>query len=214
MSNFLTEADVERSLLEQFREIGYETAQGPEIAPGGERSERKTWGDVVLRDRLRAALVRINAHLPAGAVEEALRKMGRLESPSLVQNNRRFHQRVVEKVDVEVQLPARAGGGISYEKVSLVDFDDPEVNDFLAVSQFRVEENRKKRRLDVVVFVNGLPLAIFEIKNPADENATIRDAFQQLQTYKGEFQTLFSFNEIRVATAGLGARAGTLTADR
>ncbi len=213
MANFLTEADVERSLLEQFREIGYETAQGPEIAPGGERSERKAWGDVVLLDRLRAALVRINAHLPAGAVEEALRKMGRLESPSLVQNNRRFHQRLVEKVDVEVQLPARAGGGISYEKVALIDLDDPEVNNFLAVSQFRLEENRKKRRLDVVVFVNGLPLAIFEIKNPADENATIRDAFQQLQTYKGEFPTLFSFNEILVATDGLEARAGTLTAD-
>ncbi|HKI02983.1 MAG TPA: HsdR family type I site-specific deoxyribonuclease [Thermoanaerobaculia bacterium] len=213
MANFLTEADVERSLLEQFQELGYETASGPEIAPGGERSERKTWSDVVLRDRLRSALVRINAHLPAGAVEEALRKVGRLESPSLIQSNRRFHQSLVEKVDVEVQLPARAGGGISYEKVALIDFEDPESNDFLAVSQFRLEENRKKRRLDVVVFVNGLPLALFEIKNPADENATIRDAFKQLQTYKGEFPTLFSFNEILVATDGLEARAGTLTAD-
>ena len=213
MANFLTEADVEGSLLEQFRELGYDTASGPEIAPGGERSERKTWGDVVLRDRLRAALVRINAHLPAGAVEEALRKVGRLESPSLIQNNRRFHQSLVERVDVEVQLPARAGGGISYEKVALIDFEDPESNDFLAVSQFRLEENRKKRRLDVVVFVNGLPLAVFEIKNPADEKATIRDAFQQIQTYRGEFPTLFSFNEILVATDGLEARAGTLTAD-
>lgn len=213
MATFLTEADIERSLLEQLSEMGYETAQGPEIAPGGERSERRSWEDVVLRDRLRAALVRINAHLPAGAVEEALRKMGRMESPSLIQNNRRFHQRLVERVDVEVQRPARAGGGISNEQVTLVDFDDPEANDFLAVSQLRVEENRKKRRLDVVVFVNGLPLSIFEIKNPADENATIRDAFQQLQTYKGEFPTLFSFNEILVATDGLEARAGTLTAD-
>jgi hypothetical protein len=112
MATFLTEADVERSLLEQLSEMGYETAQGPEIAPGGERSERRSWEDVVLRDRLRAALVRINAHLPAGAVEEALRKAGRLESPSLIQNNRRFHQRLVERVDVEVQRPARAGGGI------------------------------------------------------------------------------------------------------
>jgi type I restriction enzyme R subunit len=213
MANFLTEADVEGSLLEQFRELGYDTASGPEIAPGGERSERKAWSDVVLRDRLRSALVRINAHLPAGAVEEALCKVGRLESPSLIQNNRRFHQSLVERVDVEVQLPARAGGGISYEKVALIDFEEPENNDFLAVSQSRLEENRRKRRLDVVVFVNGLPLALFEIKNPADENATIRDAFQQLQTYKGELPTLFSFNEILVATDGLEARAGTLTAD-
>jgi len=213
MATFLTEADIERSLLEQLSEMGYEMARGLEIAPGGERSERKSWADVVLRDRLRAALVRINAHLPAGAVEEALRKVGRLESPSLIQNNRRFHQRLVEKVDVEVQRPARAGGGISNEKIALIDFDNPGVNDFLVVSQLRVEENRKNRRLDVVVFVNGLPLAIFEIKNPADEKATIRDAFQQLQTYKGEFPTLFSFNEILVATDGLEARAGTLTAD-
>jgi type I restriction enzyme R subunit len=213
MANFLTEADVERSLLEQLQEMGYETVAGPEIAPGGERSERKSWGDVVLRDRLRSALVRINAHLPAGAVAEALRQVGRLESPSLIQNNRRFHQSLVERVDVEVQLPGRAGGGVSHEKVALIDFEDPESNDFLAVSQFRLEENRKKRRLDVVVFVNGLPLAVFEIKNPADETATIRDAFQQLQTYKGEFPTLFSFNEILVATDGLEARAGTLTAD-
>ncbi len=213
MANFLTEADVERSLLEQLQELGYETVTGPEIAPGGERSERRTWGDVVLRDRLRSALVRINAHLPAGAVEEALRQVGRLESPSLIQNNRRFHQSLVEKVDVELQLPAWAGGGVSYEKVTLIDFEDPESNDFLAVSQFRLEENRKKRRLDVVVFVNGLPLVVFEIKNPADENATIRDAFRQLQTYKSEFPTLFSFNEILVATDGLEARVGTLTAD-
>jgi len=213
MPNFLTEADVERSLLEQLAELGYETVQGAEIAPGGERSERRTWGDVVLKDRLRAALVRINAHLPAGAVEEALRQVGRLESPSLVQNNRRFHQRLVEKVDAEIQLPAKAGGGISYEKVVLVDFDDPAANNFLAVGQLRVEENRKKRRLDVVVFVNGLPLAIFEIKNPADEKVTIRKAFNQLQTYRDEFPTLFSFNEILVATDGLEARAGTLTAD-
>jgi type I restriction enzyme R subunit len=213
MANFLTEADIERSLLEQFEGLGYEAASGPAIAPGGDQSERKAWGDVVLRDRLRSALVEINAHLPAGAVEEALRQIGRLESPSLIQNNRRFHQRLVEGVDVEVQLPSRVGGGISYEKVALIDFEEPRNNDFLAVSQFRLEENRKMRRLDVVVFVNGLPLALFEIKNPADEKATTRDAFQQLQTYKGEFPTLFSFNEILVATDGLEARAGTLTAD-
>ncbi|HEV7509373.1 MAG TPA: type I restriction endonuclease subunit R [Thermoanaerobaculia bacterium] len=213
MANFLTEADVERSLLEQLQELGYETASGPEIAPGGERSERKMWSDVVLRDRLRSALVRINAHLPAGAVEEALRQVGRLESPSLIQNNRRFHQSLVERVDIEVQLPSRAGGGISYEKVALIDFEEPGNNDFLAVSQFRLEENRKLRRLDVVVFINGLPLGLFEIKNPADEKTTIFEAFKQLQTYRSEFPTLFSFNEILVATDGLEARAGTLTAD-
>jgi type I restriction enzyme R subunit len=213
MSDFLNEASVEQALLEQLGELGYETVSGPEIAPGGERPERKSWADVVLRDRLRSALVRINAHLPAGAVEEALRQVGRLESPSLVQNNRRFHQSLVEAVDVEVPLPARVGGGVTYEKVALIDFEDPGANDFLAVSQFRVEENRHKRRLDVVIFINGLPIALFEIKNPADETTTVYEAFKQLQTYKAEFPTLFSFNEILVATDGLEARTGTLTAD-
>lgn len=213
MVSFLDESDIEHSLLEQFREIGYETAPGAEISPGGERPERRSYGDVVLQDRLRAALVKINGHLPAGAVEEALRKVTRAEAPGLVESNRRFHKMLAEGVTVELQRPARAGGGISYETVQLVDFEHPEENDFLAVSQLRVTEGRKKRRLDVVVFVNGLPLAVFEIKNPADEKAKLKDAFNQLQTYKSEFPTLFGFNEVLVATDGLEARAGTLTAD-
>jgi type I restriction enzyme R subunit len=213
MTSFLTEADIERSLLEQLAEIGYDTATGAEISPGGEREERRSYGDVVLRERLRAALIRINAHLPAGAVEEALRRVERSEVPGLVESNRRFHRMLADGVKVEVQRPAHAGGGVSYETVALVDFERPEENDFLAVSQLRITEGKKKRRLDVVVFVNGLPLGLLEIKNPADENATLRDAFNQIQTYKAEFPTFFGFNEILVATDGLEARVGTLTAD-
>lgn len=213
MAGFLTEDDIERALVEQLAEIGYETAPGATISPGGERPERRSYGEVVLRERLRSALVKLNAHLPAGAVAEALRRVERSEVPGLVESNRRFHRMLVEGVTVDVQRPARAGGGISYETVALVDFDHPEENDFLAVSQFRVVEGRAKRRLDVVVFVNGLPLAVFEIKNPADEKTTVREAFNQLQTYKEEFPTLFGFNEVLVATDGLEARAGTLTAD-
>lgn len=197
---FFDESDIERSLLEQFRDIGYETATGAEISPDGERPERQSYGDVVLRERLRTALVKINAHLSAGAVEETLRKVERSEAPGLVESNRRFHKMLAEGVTVELQRPARAGGGISYETVQLVDFEHPEENDFLAVSQLRVTEGRKKRRLDVVVFVNGLPLAVFEIKNPVDEKATVKSAFDQLQTYKEEFPTLFGFNEVLVAT--------------
>jgi type I restriction enzyme, R subunit len=213
MAGFLTEDDIERALLEQLAEIGYETAPGAEVSPGGGRPERRSYGEVVLRERLRSALVKLNAHLPAGAVAEALRRVERSEVPGLVESNRRFHRMLAEGVGVEVQRPARAGGGISYETVALVDFDHPEENDFLAVSQFRVTEGRKTRRLDVVVFVNGLPLAVFEIKNPADEKTTVREAFNQLQTYKEEFLTLFGFNEVLVATDGMEARAGTLTAD-
>ncbi|HYG65930.1 MAG TPA: HsdR family type I site-specific deoxyribonuclease [Thermoanaerobaculia bacterium] len=213
MSGFLNESDIERSLLEQLAELGYDTATGAEISPGGPREERRSYGDVVLRERLRTALVRINAHLPAGAVEEALRRVERSEVPGLVASNRRFHLMLADGVKVEVPRPARAGGGFSYETVTLVDFERPEENDYLAVSQLRVVEGKRQRRLDVVVFVNGLPLALFEIKSPADENATVRDAFKQIQTYKTEFPTLFGFNEILVATDGMEARAGTLTAD-
>ena len=209
MTQFLTEADVERSLLDTFRDLGYETASGPEIAPGGDRPERESHEDVLLVDRLRSALARLNRDLPPEAIDEAIRKLTRAESPSLFENNRRFHRMLVEGVDVEVQKPGR----IAYEKARLVDFDDPRRNDYLAVNQLTVVENRKKRRLDTVVFVNGIPLALFEIKSPADQAATIDKGFNQLRTYRGELPTFFTFNEILVATDGLEARAGTLTSD-
>lgn len=209
MAQFLTEADVERSLLDTFRDLGYEIASGPDIAPGGDRPERQSHEDVLLLDRLRSALVRLNRDLPPEAIDEAVRKLTRAESPSLFENNRRFHRMLVEGVDVEVQKPGR----IAYEKARLIDFDDPRRNDWLVVNQLTVVENRKKRRLDMVVFVNGLPLALFEIKSPSDESATIEKGFRQLRTYKGELPTFFMFNEILVTTDGMEARAGTLTSD-
>jgi type I restriction enzyme, R subunit len=209
VAKFLTEADIEAGLLESFRELGYETVAGPEIAPGGERPERESYRDVVLVERLRSALYRLNRKLPGEAVEDAVRKVLRAESPSLVESNRRFHKMLVEGVDVEYQQD----GQIVYDKARLAHFDDPRMNDFLAVSQLTVIEERRQRRLDVVVFLNGLPVALFEIKDPTSATATIRDAFQQLQTYKGELPTLFTFNEILVVSDGLEARAGTLTAD-
>jgi type I restriction enzyme, R subunit len=209
VAKFLTETDVEQGLLETFRELGYETAAGPEIAPGGERPERESYRDVVLGERLRSALHRLNRHLPTEAVEDALRKILRPESPSLVENNRRFHKRLGEGVDVEFQRDGR----IVWDKARLVHFDDPRMNDFLAVSQLTVLEDRRRRRLDVVVFVNGLPVAVFEIKDPTSATATIEEAFRQLQTYKEELPALFGFNEILVVTDGLEARAGTLTSE-
>ncbi len=209
MTQFLTEADVERSLLETFRDLGYEIASGPDIAPGGDQPERESHEDVLLVDRLRSALVRLNRDLPPEAIDQAIRKLTRSESPSLLENNRRFHRMLTEGVDVEVQKPGR----IAYEKARLIDFDDPRRNDFLAVNQLTVVESRKKRRLDTVVFVNGLPLALFEIKSPSDETATIDRGFHQLRTYRGSFSTFFTFNEILVTTDGTEARAGTLTSD-
>src|SRR5215217_2550996 len=133
----------------------------------------------------------------------------RSESPSLVDNNRHFHQMLTEGVDVEYRV---AEGRIAYDKVRLVDFDYPENNDWLAVNQFTVIEHDRNRRPDVVVFVNGLPLGLMELKNPADEDATIRGAYNQIQTYKNEILSLFPYNEVLVVSDGVAARVGTLTA--
>ncbi len=147
-------------------------------------------------------------------MDEALRQVGRLESPSLIENNRRFHQRLVERVDVEVQLPARADGGISGDKVALIDFDDPGSNDWLAVNQFRLEENRKNRRPDVVVFVNGLPLARHRAEEPGGRERHDPGGLQPApDLQEATFPTLFSSNELLVVSDGLEARVGTLTAD-
>ena len=148
---------------------------------GRSAAERLGYGDTVLIGRLRAAVERINPQLPADAVEEVVRKVVRTETPSLVENNHRFHQRLVDGVDVQY---AGADGRMVHDKAWLVDWENIEKNDWLALNQFTVVENKHNRRPDVVVFVNGLPLVVIELKNPADENATTFDAFNQLQTYK------------------------------
>lgn len=190
--------------------MGYEVRHGPEIAPGEPAAERADYQEVVLRGRFLEALRRLNPGVPEGALDEAARLVVRTETPSLVENNRRFHKRLADGVDVEYRRP---DGSIAGDKVWLVDFDHPERNDWLVVNQFTVTENRRTRRADVVVFVNGLPLAVVELKNPGDENATVKGAFQQLQTYKHDIHGLFSFNEALVASDGLEARIGSLTAD-
>ena len=152
----------------------------------------------------------LNHSIPAEARDEAHRKVLRSESAGTVENNRRFHRMLTEGVDVEYR---RQDGSIAGDKVRLVDFADPARNDWLAVNQFTVVENRKNRRADVVVFVNGLPLAVIELKNPGDENATTKGAFHQLQVYKKDIPGLFPYNEILVVSDGLEARIGTITSD-
>jgi type I restriction enzyme, R subunit len=191
-------------------ELGYAVATGPDIAPEGANAERATFADVVLVGRLRAALGKINPTIPADAIEEAVRKVTHADTPSLIENNRRIHRLLTEGVDVEYSRP---DGSVAGDKVWLIDFARPEDNDFLAVNQFTVVEDRHTRRLDVVVFVNGLPLAVLELKNPMNENATIESAFKQLQTYKAELPSLFGTNVLLVVSDGEKARVGTLTAD-
>ena len=202
---------MEDAAVALFRGLGYATRLGQEIAPDGIASERQNWNDVVLVGRLKAAIDRINAHLSADAREDAIRKVLRGESPSLTVSNRRFHDFLANGIDVETR---RKDGRIAGDKAWLVDFDHPEKNDWLVVNQFAVIENGHSRRPDLVVFLNGLPIAIFELKNPADKEATIWTAYQQLQTYQAEIPALFRTNELLVVSDGTEARVGCLTSNR
>jgi type I restriction enzyme R subunit len=205
------ESDIELAALGWLQRLGYSNRFGPEIAPNSPGAEREDYGDVVLIQRLRQALRRLNPQASADALEEAFRKLARPDSPSLVAGNHVLHKYLVEGVPVEYQ---RKDGSIGGDLVCVLDYDDPENNEFLAVNQFTVVEGRQERRLDIVVFVNGLPLAVIELKNAATESATIWSAFNQLQTYKQQIPSLFAFNEALVISDGVQARIGTLTADR
>ena len=200
---------VEQAALDLLRnQLGYETAHGPDIAPDGEHSERTSYQQVVLDGRLRSALTRINPQLPPEAIDQVIRRVTVPQTPQLLENNRIFHRYLTSGVAVEYRDSNETRHGLAW----LIDFDNPDNNDWLALNQFTVEQDQYRRRPDVVIFVNGLPLAIIELKNPADQNATVQAAFNQLQTYKSELSLLFQFNEILVVSDGAEARAGTLSA--
>ena len=207
----IVESTVESAALAWLSELGWQVKHGPEIAPEGLFAERQDYGQVVLEQRLRDALARLNPDLPPEALEDAFRKLVNPPGATLEQRNRALHRMLVDGVTVEYRRP---DGAIAGAQARLLDFDTPENNDWLAVNQYTVVENRHTRRPDVVLFVNGLPLAVIELKNPADEQATIWSAYQQLQTYKREIPSLFVYNEALVISDGLEARIGTLTADR
>jgi len=210
MSTF-TESDVESAALAWLSELGWQVRPGAEIAPDGLFAERRDYGQVVLEERLRDALARLNLDLPPEAPQDAFRKLVNPPGATLEQRNRAFHRMLLDGVTVEYRRP---DGAIAGAQARVLDFDTPENNDWLAVNQFTAVENRHTRRPDVVLFVNGLPIAVIELKNPADEQATIWTAYQQLQTYKQEIPSLFVYNEAMVISDGLEARIGTLTADR
>ena len=167
-------------------------AHGPDIAPDTPNAERTDYGQVVLERRLRDAVAALNPALPASALDDAFRRLTRPQGSTLEARNRAFHRMLVNGVEVEYQ---DTDGRVRGDQVRVIDFENPANNDWLAVNQFTVTEDRNTRRPDVVLFGNGLPLGIIELKNPADEDATIWTAWQQLQTYKAELPTLFSMNE-------------------
>ncbi|MEW6541957.1 MAG: type I restriction endonuclease subunit R [Bacillota bacterium] len=217
ISHTFLESVVEQAALAWLEAIGWRIAHGPDIAPDMPAAERADYGEVVLSQRLRDALACLNPHLPAEALDDAFRKFTRPGGADLIQRNRVLHRLLVDGVTVEYRA---ADGAIRGAQARVLDFDDPANNDWLAVNQFSVTERwspasrAPTRRPDVVLFVNGLPLAVVELKNPADEDATVWTAFQQLQTYKAEIPSLFAPNAVLVVSDGIEARVGTLTAGR
>ena len=207
----ITEADVEQAAMDWLEGLGWRVAHGPDIAPDTPDAERPDYGEVLLERRLWDALSELNPDLPVAALGDAFRKLTHPEGPTLEARNRASHRMLVDGVTVEYRT---ADGAILGAQARVIDFDNPANNDWLAVNQFTVREDKNTRRPDIVLFVNGLPLGIIELKNPADEDATIWTAWQQLQTYKAELPALFSMNEVLMVSDGTQARIGTLTAGR
>jgi type I restriction enzyme R subunit len=214
MTHF-TESTIEQAAIDWLKDLGYSYAFGPEIAFDGETPERGDYQEALLLRRLQDSIARINNDLPAQAQEEALRKITRLDKPSLLLNNHAFHHMLVNGIEVEYK--AKDGRMVS-GRAYVVDFENPDNNDWLVVNQYTVEASNQNgkvnRRPDVVIFINGLPLAVIELKNAADENATIWSAFNQLQTYKHDIPALFHYNELLIISDGLNARFGSLTANK
>lgn len=206
----ITENILEETCLSWLEGLGWNVLHGPEIAPEMPAQERSDYRQVLLICRLRDALKRINPNVPPEGIQEAVRKLTVAESPDLIVNNRIFHRYLTDGIDVEISSKGEYGG-TKHVKVWLLDLDDISNNDWVALNQYTVIEDHKNRRADIVIFVNGLPLAVLELKNPGDENATIKHAFNQLQTYKRDIPSLFTTNELLVISDGIQARAGTIT---
>ena len=206
----VSETSVEDATLEWLVALDWKFAHGPDISPDGQISERTDYSQVVLASRLQAALTRLNPDLPQSAIDDAFRKLSRPAGATLEARNRAFHRMLIDGVTVEY----RDGNSIRGAQARVIEFDQPTDNDWLAANQFTVVENNHQRRPDVVLFVNGIPLGVIELKNPADENATVWTAWQQLQTYKSELTALFAMNAVLFVSDGVDARIGTLTAGR
>ncbi|HEY2422201.1 MAG TPA: type I restriction endonuclease subunit R, partial [Neobacillus sp.] len=207
LENF-TEDLLEKATIEILQELGYEYVFGPEIGYDGERPERRDYREVMLEGRLRDALYKLNRDLPEEALEEAYRKIITFNSPSLTENNKQFHTLLTEGVDVSF----RKNGEIKTEKAMIIDFANPERNEFLAVNQFTIIEN-ENRRPDVLIFVNGLPLVVVELKSASDENVGIDNAYNQIQTYKHDIPSLFHYNAFCILSDGINAKSGTITSN-
>lgn len=206
----MTEDQLEQITLDWFRSQGYDYAYGPDIGHDGDNPERPDYTSVILPKRLTSSLSALNTTIPEFIINEVVSLLQKPKHLTLLANNRQFHEWLLDGVPVEVERNGRKIG----DRVKLVDFAKPEKNQFLVVNQFTILGTKQPRRPDIVVFINGLPIAVIELKNPADEQADIWSAFQQLQTYKQEISDLFVFNEALIISDGINARLGSLTADQ
>ena len=206
--NKITENTIEEFAIELLEHLGYQYIYAPDIAHDGEKPERNSYEDVLLTGRLQDAIRRINPKIPVDSQEEALKEIQRINSPELLANNESFHRMLTEGINVSYQKDGHQRGDL----VWLIDFENPENNDFIVANQFTVIENGNNKRPDVILFVNGIPLVVIELKNPADENATVKSAFKQLQTYKEIIPSLFTYNGFMIISDGLEAKAGSLSA--
>jgi type I restriction enzyme R subunit len=204
----INEDQVEQLAIEWFQELGYDYIHGYNISPDSQVPERTKYQEVLLHVRLKNALTKLNPTLPSSAIDEAIDKLKKPSFPSLIQNNKEFHKLLLEGLLVEIKHEDEIKG----ERVKLIDFHHINNNDFLVVNQFTIKGTKGNRRPDIIVFINGLPLCVLELKNPADENADILKAYHQIQTYKDEIEDLFIYNEALIISDGINARIGSLTA--
>lgn len=204
----INEDAIEQYAIKLLQNLGYQYLYAPDIAPDTDQSERNSFEEVLLKDRLRNAIRNINPAVPYHAQEDALKALDRMNSPELIANNETFHRMLTEGIKVSYQKDGNEKGDL----VWLVDFENPENNEFVVANQFTVIENGNNKRPDIVLFVNGIPLVVIELKNAADENATVRSAFKQLQTYKATIPGLFTYNGLMIISDGLEAKAGSLSA--
>lgn len=207
-NNRLTESIIENFAIELFQRLGYEYIYAPDIAPDGENPVRSSFEEVILTERLTKAVRRINVSLPADVLDEAIKTVLRIASPDTLANNEQFHRLLTEGVPVTVHKEGAERG----ERVWLVDFDNPQLNDFVVANQYTIIENGHNKRPDVILFINGLPSVVIELKNAADANATIQSAYRQIETYKQAIPTLFNYNSLVIISDGLDARAGSISA--
>ena len=208
MKNSITENEIEEIAIQYLVGLGYEYISGIDISPDGDIPERQ-YNDVVLQNRLRIAIDRLNPTLNYEAKDAAFRKLLRFESTDPLISNETVHKYITEGIEVEVRLE----DGVRGQQVKIIDFENPENNEFLVINQLTIIEGNSNKRPDIILFINGLPLVVIELKNATDENATVKSAFNQLQTYKQYIPSLFTFNEILIASDGWDSLCGTITSD-